>query len=152
MDEERKRVVEIAKSYIGTPYHHMGQIKGAGVDCLTLLLGVFGEAGLIDKIDLEYYPSDWHIHQSEERYMNGLLRYAHEVSEPKPGDIVLWKFGRCFSHGAIVVEWPLVIHAYTGKTCGYEDALAAAWLTHVGENTTEQGKRRPVKFFSYWVE
>jgi cell wall-associated NlpC family hydrolase len=29
-----------------------------------------------------------------------------------PGDIVLYRFGRCISHGAIVLAWPQIIHAY----------------------------------------
>lgn len=30
----------------------------------------------------------------------------------RPADFIVFKFGRTFSHGAIVVEWPLIIHAY----------------------------------------
>lgn len=31
---------------------------------------------------------------------------------PLPADFVVFKFGRTFSHGAIVVDWPLIIHSY----------------------------------------
>ncbi len=31
---------------------------------------------------------------------------------PLAGDVAVFRFGRTFSHGAIVVEWPVVIHAY----------------------------------------
>jgi hypothetical protein len=37
-----------------------------------------------------------------------------------------------------------------GKGCVYEDAEAAAWLTHIGESSPDNGKKRPLKFFSYW--
>jgi hypothetical protein len=37
---------------------------------------------------------------------------AESVETPLPGDIALFQFGRCVSHGALVIEWPLVLHAY----------------------------------------
>lgn len=147
---ERAKVLEIAKSYLKTKYHHMGRVKQGGVDCLTLLACVFEEAELVPKIEIPYYPQDWHLHRSEERYLKGLLNFTIEVKTPKPADIVLWKFGRCYSHGAIVVEWPLVIHAYTGIGCVYEDAEASLFLKTVAERVSENGNPRPHKFFSFW--
>ena len=32
----------------------------------------------------------------------------------QPGDFVIYKFDRCFTHGAIVIEWPLIVHAVVG--------------------------------------
>jgi len=149
--EERARVVEVAHGWIKTPYRHAARLKGKGADCLTLLAEVFAEAGLIPRAVIPYYPHDWHLHNDAERYLDGLLKYTREIEGPPlPGDIVLWKFGRCFSHGAIVVEWPMVIHAYVGRTCTLEDAQAASWLTHIGENTGDKGKPRPRRHFSFW--
>jgi cell wall-associated NlpC family hydrolase len=127
----------------------MARVKGAGVDCLTLLAEVYAEAGLVERVPIPHYPHDWHLHQSEERYLNGILYYMHEVETPLPGDVVLWKFGRCFSHGAIVVNWPDVIHAYVGSAVTLENAERATWLANIGEGT-ERGKVRPKKFFSLW--
>lgn len=124
-EEKRARVVKTAHEWLGTPYHTGGRVKGVGADCLTLLAGVFEEAGLVGHMEIPYYPNDWHLHRAAERYLNGLLQYAHEVSEPLPGDIALWKFGRCFSHGAIVVQWPVIIHAYVDRACTLEDASKA---------------------------
>ena len=45
--------------------------------------------------------------------MGWVKQYATEVGRsPLPGDVILYQWGRCMSHGAIVVEWPLLIHAY----------------------------------------
>lgn len=147
-DKKRARVIEVAHTWIGTSYHIGGRIKGAGADCLTLLAEVYAEAGIVGAVDVPYYPGDWHLHRASERYLEGLLRYAHEVEAPLSGDIALWKFGRCFSHGAIVVKWPVIIHAYLGRECTLEDASKARWFSHVGENSGSQGKPRPVRFFS----
>lgn len=149
--EERARVVAVAKSWCGTPYHHKGRLRGAGVDCLTLLAEVFTEAGLIERPEIPHYPPDWMNHRDAERYMEGLLRYTSEIEgHPLPGDVVLYRFGRCFSHGAIVIEWPTIVHAHFRTNCMLEDAEKAAWLEHVGENGPDKGRRRPRKFFSYW--
>lgn len=147
--EQRERVTAIAHSYLGTKYHHCAKVKGHGVDCLTLLIGVYEEAGLIPVIPVPKYSPQWHLHHSEELYLEGLLKYTREVTVPKTGDIALWKFGRCFSHGAIVLEWPTIIHAYVGQRCTLENG-EAEWLNFVGENTEDQGQRRQRKFFSYW--
>lgn len=150
--DERQRVVDVARSWLGTPYHTGGRVKGpnGGIDCLTLLAEVYQEAGLVERIDIPYYPHDWHLHKSIERYLDGLLKYTREIEgPPQPGDIALWKFGRCFSHGAIVVQWPQVLHAYVGSSCRYENADTAQWLKHIGEGS-ERGKARPVRFFSIW--
>lgn len=129
----------------------MGRLKKAGVDCLTLLAEVYQEAGLVDPIKIPYYPPDWHLHRDAERYMEGLLTYTREldpVKLPEPGDVVLWRFGRCFSHGAIVVQWPMVIHAYLNRVVSYENVEQATWLNVIGEQVEGRGQPRPVKFFS----
>jgi hypothetical protein len=62
-----------------------------------------------------FYPQDWHLHRNEERYLAGVLEYCHEIDgPPRPGDIALFRFGRCFAHGGIVIAWPLIIHAWNG--------------------------------------
>lgn len=145
--EERQRaaVVAEARSWLGTPYHHEARVKGAGVDCAQLLVGVFSAVELIAPPEIEHYPPDWHLHRAGERYLGIVLDHAREIAgQPLPGDIALWRFGRCFSHGAVVVDWPLVIHAYLGRPCVLEDAVKAVWLDRVG------GKERPRRFFSYW--
>lgn len=141
----RQRVVAVARGWTGTPYHAGGRVKGAGADCLTLLAEVYAEAGLVPRVSIPHYPQDWHLHRDGERYLDGLARYTREIAgEPQPGDIALWKFGRCYSHGAIVVEWPVIIHAYVGRGCQMEDVEMALWLSR-GANGQA---KRPVRFFS----
>jgi len=45
------------------------------------------------------------------------------VNWPRSADFVVFKFGRAFSHGAIVVEWPLIIHSYIPHGVQLGDAL-----------------------------
>jgi cell wall-associated NlpC family hydrolase len=146
--EGRARVVEIARSWLGTPYRHAARVKGAGVDCAQILVAVYHEAGLIPDLQISTYSAQWHMHRSEERYLNIVLAHAHEIEgPPKPGDVVLWKFARTFSHGAIVTAWPQVIHSFLDREVVLEDAEKAQWLLFVGEG---DGRPRPRKFLSYW--
>ena len=110
--EARAAIVAEARTWLGTPYHHAARVKGAGVDCAQILVEVYSAAGLIERFDPGYYPPDWMLHRDEERYLATVTRFAHPVVEPLPGDVVVYRFGRCVSHGAIVVDWPTIIHAY----------------------------------------
>ena len=119
MDEieraQRQAVVAEARSWIRTPYHDMARVKGpnGGVDCGMLLLEVFERCGLIEHVDVGYYSPDFYLHRSDPQYMNWVKKYAKEVRrKPLPGDIILYNFGRQPAHGVIVVEWPIIIHAY----------------------------------------
>ncbi|MGH7033821.1 MAG: C40 family peptidase [Stellaceae bacterium] len=149
IEAERARVVAEARTWLRTPYHHMGRIKGAGVDCAALLAEVYARAGVLPPLDLPFYPPDWHLHRDSERYLDFVLAHAIETDrEAEPGDLALWRFGRCFSHGAIVIDWPLVIHAYAGRGCVLEDAGKAHWLAYLGGRRGETRQKRPVKFFA----
>ena len=146
---ERAAVIRCARAWLRTPYHHRGRVKGAGVDCAMLLAEVYAEAGLVQPLAIPHYPPDWHLHRDAECYLGVLLDHAVEIAAlPSPGDIALWRFGRCFSHGAIVVDWPVVIHAYLGRGCVLEDADKAEWLSRIGEARDAHAKLRPVKFFT----
>lgn len=122
--EERAHIVQEALSWQGTPYAHAGRIKGAGVDCGQFLLAVFEATGLVPHIEPDEYPPDWHCHRGEQRYLNHVEQHAHQIpGPPQPGDLVLYQFGRCISHGAIVVDWPVVIHSYVGLGVVLDDAV-----------------------------
>ena len=125
----RAAVVAEALTWQGTPHIHEARVKGAGVDCGTLLLEVYEACGLIPHVDLPHLPHDWAAHRDEERYLEHVEQWAHRIEgPPEPGDIVLYRYGRCISHGAIVVQWPQIIHAYVNKGVILDDALANADL------------------------
>lgn len=138
---ERHAVVQEARSWLGTPYHHQGRVKGAGVDCGTFLLEVFHRAGLIPHVDPGPYSHDWHMHREDPHYLQELERHARRVFRvPMPGDIVMFRYGRQAAHGAIVVEWPVVIHSYVGRGVVMEDV----------EANRELAERRVPGVWSVW--
>jgi cell wall-associated NlpC family hydrolase len=107
-----KNLIDEALAWLGTPYHHEARIKGVGVDCGQFPAAVFEACELIPHVEIEPYTCDWHLHRSEERYLQIVEQFFERVEHPQPGDLALFKFGRTISHGSIVVEWPLIIHAY----------------------------------------
>lgn len=142
--EARSAVVASARAWVGTPYHHMADVRGAGCDCAMLLVRVFCDLGLVEPFDPRPYVKDWHLHRGEERYLSFLLARAHEVASPLPGDVILFKYGRCFSHGGIVTQsGPLaIVHAFHPARIVLEEEI-----TH----NVEVAARLPqARFASYW--
>jgi NlpC/P60 family putative phage cell wall peptidase len=119
---QRAAVIAEAHTWLKTPFHHMARIKGAGVDCAQILIAIYHACDLIPDIQPGYYPQDWHLHSDDERYLEWVKEYAYQVDLALPGDLVMFKFGKSHSHGAVVIEWPMIIHAYKGEGCVISDA------------------------------
>lgn len=114
--EQRAAVVAEALSWLGTPWHHRGRVKGAGVDCAQFVIKAYAGAGMIEDFDTGEYPRDWHIHKTEERFLTFVPSFAAEIEAEavREGDLILFRIGRVFSHGAIVVQAGvrrIVVHA-----------------------------------------
>ena len=112
---DRIRVCLAAKSWLGTPYHHQGRVKGAGVDCGTLILEVYAEAGLVPHIDPGNYAYRWFLHNSKDFFLEIVDLYAKPTDAPEAGDVLLYRQGRAVSHGAIILNYPEIIHCIEGK-------------------------------------
>lgn len=108
------RIVAEALSWVGTPYHHQADVKGRGVDCAMLLVRVFVDTGIVSAFDPRPYTPDWYMHRDEERFLGWIRQFGDPVPEGEalaPGDVALYKFGRCVSHGGIVVSPGIMVHA-----------------------------------------
>jgi cell wall-associated NlpC family hydrolase len=142
--QQRDAVLIEATSWIGTPYHHEAFVKGAGVDCAFFLICCYHAAGVIPWIDPRPYPRDWHFHRDAERYLGWVERYCDQVEVPEPGDLVVFQYGRTFSHGAIVVKWPLMLHSYVNLGVGYADGERGEFAV------TRDDRQRRKLFYSPW--
>jgi cell wall-associated NlpC family hydrolase len=144
--EQREHVEKIARSWLGTPYHNHARVKGCGVDCAQLLVAVYAEAGIIEPFDTGYYAPLFFLHSAEERFLDIVLRYAHEIDEAaaRPGDVVLYKMGLCYAHGGIIVTpgWPdAIVHAAADFRTVALDCGTNGWLA--------RALRKP-RFFTVW--
>jgi cell wall-associated NlpC family hydrolase len=142
---QRVAVVAEARSWIGTPYHNCADIKGVGVDCGMLLVRVFVDSGLCAPFDPRPYPVDWHLHRSEERYLGFVFDRGHEVRPARLGDVMVLRYGRCYSHGGIVTAVsPLtLVHAYYPARRVVEEEVA--------RNAVLADAARQPRFFSLWA-
>lgn len=140
--DQRAAVITAARSWLRTPFHDCAAVKGIGVDCAHFLRGAYVEAGLVEPFPIAPYSPQFMLHQDEELFLSYVERFAHEIDEGQAGmgDIVLYRVGRLFAHGAIIVEWPgAVIHAFKSFGCVTETPAFEADL-----------KGRKVRFFSWW--
>jgi len=140
--QQRQAVCAEAISWLQTPYHWEGRVKHGGVDCGMFLLEVFERCGLIEHTEVAHYSSSWHLHHSEQKYLGWVEKFGHEVKnrDPLPGDVVLYQYGRCISHGAIVINYPQIIHSYIQLGVVYSDAE---------QNSL---KKRQRAIYSFWPE
>lgn len=148
---ERVRVVVEGRRWVGTPYHHHANVLGSGVDCAQLLSESFFGAGLVDRFDVGKYNHDWHLHRNEEKYLEVVETYCRRIDDTEaslrdrpdlwvaPADILVWRVGRTFSHGALVTEWPYIIHSYFPSNMVEEVSIIGTPMA-----------KRPMRIYSFW--
>jgi NlpC/P60 family putative phage cell wall peptidase len=117
-------VVNAARTWLGTPYHHQGRLKGVGVDCAGLLVGVTRELGLSD-FDLQGYsmrPNGDSLRRICDEQMTPIAR-----DELVPGDVVLFTVDAHPGHLGILTTPNQLIHAYLPRRQVVEHRLDAFW-------------------------
>lgn len=111
----RGLVVAVARSWVGTPYHHQASLKQIGCDCLGLVRGVYRELLGEEPEAIPPYTPDWSEAQAVETLILGARRHLSEkaTSEVLPGDIVIFRLRRaCVAkHMAISATTATMIHA-----------------------------------------
>jgi cell wall-associated NlpC family hydrolase len=141
-------IVRVARTWIGTRYHHQGRLKAdpprhrGGVDCLGLLAGVAQELDLRDGkgVALATFDRTDYAHcvagEPLRETLRGLLR-EKKAGELAPGDVVLFALDRAPQHLAIASRaasgeagWHMV-HAYATARGVVEHRLDDAWRARI---------------------
>lgn len=141
--EQRDAVEAEALTWLGTPYHPAAAVRGQGADCGLFPLKVYAALGLCPDLPVAGYSPQWSIHQQAERYLEFVRTYAGEIDRERlgKGDFVVWKFGRTYSHGAIVLGPPAIIHATIRGRC-----------VHLGDMDRDDDlPGREALYFSPWA-
>ena len=128
------RAVEIARSWIGTPYAHQASCRGAGADCLGLVRGVLRELGGSEPSGIPPYSPDWCAPSVEEALLvaaRGCLR-ERPKEDVLPGRVLLFRMRGSgpAKHLGIASEADRFIHAYSGYGV-VESMLTAPWRRKV---------------------
>lgn len=131
-------IVKEAYTWLGTPHVNQAKVKGKGIDCGMLLIACLEGAGYIKRgaVKIPPYSNEWHLHHGEEWFLKVVERYCAEVpvDEMQPGDFLLYKFGRCVSHGAVYVGDGRVIHAMVERGVILSDINDVMFLTAKGKS------------------
>ncbi len=114
----RAGIVEAARLWIGTPYHHQASVRGVGTDCLGLVRGVWRDVYGSDAEIPPAYSRDWAEVGGEETMLAAASRHLERIEAPElaPGDVVVFRLraGVVAKHAAIVAGALTMIHAMEG--------------------------------------
>ncbi len=124
----RDDVVSVARSYLGTPWRHLGRSEH-GLDCVGLIVVVCSILKL-SGYDLKTYPREPRSSEFLEHFLRGGgTRVALDAAFP--GDLVLFREQRYPCHVAFLSErdgLPTIIHAHATRRAVLEEVLVSIWL------------------------
>lgn len=83
----RDEIVAEARSWIGTPWHHQGRVKGVGVDCVGVAIGVVRAFGIPVADDRNYPLSPF-----DHRLQEAIEAHCTRTRIVDVGDLVLFRF------------------------------------------------------------
>jgi cell wall-associated NlpC family hydrolase len=132
------RIMEVTRSWIGTPFRHQGRSKTTGVDCAGLVIEVGIEAGVLSLTDEQRKRLCRYRPFPRPREVKTMLElYTYEVMDPQPGDIayVAWGKGRAYHIGILSkCEGPFAIIHSSRKFGVIEEGIPPnrEWMSLVG--------------------
>lgn len=71
-----------AESWLGTPYRHLQRCRGRGADCTLFVGQALLDAGLLTRLEYDYYPRDWHEHTRDEYVLEASHRHMRDYLRP----------------------------------------------------------------------
>ena len=132
---KRDEIVAAARAWVGTPYVHQARTKGAGTDCLGLILGLWSELyGYLPGV-IPPYTRDWDEAGQTERLWSAARDHLRPATEPRTGQVLLFRMRR----GAVAKHLGVqtvtgsearFVHAYSGHGV-IENALSRPWARRV---------------------
>nr|WP_156150871.1 NlpC/P60 family protein [Hyphomicrobium sp. 99] len=114
----RERIVEAARGWIGTPYHHQASLRHVGTDCLGLVRGIWRELYGGDAETPPAYSRDWAEASGSEAMLEAASRHLmpKAISNIDDGDVIVFRLrlGFIAKHAAIVTAPTRMVHAIEG--------------------------------------
>ena len=130
-------VVEVARSWIGTPYVHQAARRGAGCDCLGLVLGVWRELKGHLPEPVPAYSMDWAEPQGDEELWNAAKRWLipKPLEDEASGDVLLFRMRKTsvakhLGISARIGKAASFVHAYSGHAVA-ESSLSLPWRRRI---------------------
>lgn len=131
-------IIRTARSWLRTPFHHQGRVKGAGVDCIGLIVGVINELNLSDgnggrlsaHDDTNYspLPDGVRLKAMLDEHLQSIM-----LSELAPGDIALFRFQQQPQHVGFITDRADgtlgILHCYSNSEFVIEHRLNEGWMS-----------------------
>jgi NlpC/P60 family putative phage cell wall peptidase len=137
MSAPRDVIVEMARSWIGTPYRHQASCKGMGADCLGLIRGVWREIYGAEPEPVPAYSMEWSEPSRDEALWRAARRHmlAKPPGEVIAGDVALFRMreGAVAKHLGIITQTDGhtgFVHAYSGHGV-VESKLSLPWRRRI---------------------
>jgi NlpC/P60 family putative phage cell wall peptidase len=127
MTVARADVVACARTWLGTRWQHQGRLKGVGVDCAGLIMGVGYELALFDVRFTNYSR-----HPDGETLMALCREHLRRIdpSQAAPGDVLVFAWTREPQHMGFASEVagrPGLIHAFADARRVVEHDFDDSW-------------------------
>lgn len=130
----RDEIVEAARLWLGTPYHHQASLRGVGCDCLGLVRGVWRDLCGDEPEEPPPYSPSWAESLRQETLALAAARHLLPIppAEMQPGDVLLfrWREHLPAKHCAILASPDRIIHAHDGAAVA-EVAFTSWWRRHL---------------------
>jgi NlpC/P60 family putative phage cell wall peptidase len=116
-------IVQEARTWLGTPYHHQGRVRSAGVDCIGVVIGVAHALGLseFDTRDYGRIPNGNMMRAMLMQHLDSVPLWEHQA-----GDIGLFTFVKEPQHVGIFTENG-ILHAYADAKQCVEHGFIKPW-------------------------
>ena len=123
-------IVRVARSYVGTKWHHQGRSPGIAIDCVGILVCTAQELKLPHEDYANYGPD------VDGKVLEAMLeKYLVPVTELKPGYVMSFDLNGWGKpeHVSICTEPDRMVHARTRYTGGIvrEETITRYWREHV---------------------
>jgi NlpC/P60 family putative phage cell wall peptidase len=127
------RADQRARAWIGTPYRHLASCRGAGADCLGLVLGVWRDIHGQNPCAIPSYSPSWAETGTGEPLWDALARYLTPVVTLQDGDVLLFRMqprARAKHLGIQTTNGSAFIHACP-RAGVVESPLSEPWARRV---------------------
>ena len=125
----RQDIIDKAREFIGTPFHHQARLKGIGIDCVGLLVCVANELGIPiqDRTVYTSNPDGVTLKKELDQALNQI--YLTEVAA---GDVlVFWYTKRQYPQHVAIKTDIGIIHAHQSIHIVTEHSIPPKWQKRI---------------------
>lgn len=114
-----EELISKAREWLDTPFHHQGRVKGVGVDCIGVLVGVMREFGI-------QLPDHYHYPREPYGILEKKLDLHLERTDRQIGAVALFRIRNAPQHVAIITDKGM-IHSYSPIKKTVETVIDEKW-------------------------